>query len=128
MTEEKKKEIALTFLTALQSRNATQLRSVLTDDAVWSLPGTSAVAGEAKGADAVVAKGQFLGSHGVAFALLHVLYGWTDVAIVLHNTGRHGDSILDEYLTSVLSLRGEKIQRIDTYISDVPMLNRFAGA
>jgi ketosteroid isomerase-like protein len=49
VTEEKKKEIALTFLTALQTRNAADLRSVLTDDAVWSLPGTSAVAGEAKG-------------------------------------------------------------------------------
>jgi uncharacterized protein len=128
VTEEKKKEIALTFLTALQIRNAAELRSVLTDDAVWSLPGTSAVGGEAKGAEAVVAKGQFLGSHGVDFALLHVLYGWTDVAIMLHNTGQHGDKILDEYLTSVLSLRGEKIQRIDTYISDVPMLDRFAGA
>jgi len=125
---EKKKEIALRFLTALQTKDAQQLRSVLTDDAVWSIPGTSAVGGEATGADAVVAKGQYLGGHGVTFTLLHVLYGWKDVAIMLHNTGQHGDRVLDEYLTSVLFLRGEKIHRIDTYISDVPMLNRFAGA
>jgi hypothetical protein len=47
---------------------------------------------------------------------------------MLHNTGQYGDKILDEYLTSILSLRAEKIQRIDTYISDVPMLDRVAGA
>jgi hypothetical protein len=59
---------------------------------------------------------------------LHMKRNARKVAIMLHNTGQHGDSVLDEYLTSVLSLRGEKIQRIDTYISDVPMLNCFAGA
>ena len=126
MTEEQKKALAMTFITSLQNRDPSQLRSVLTDDAVWSLPGTSTVGGEAVGADAVVTRGAYLGSHGVDFELLHVLYGWKDVAIILHNTAKQGDRILDEYLTSVIRLRGGKIDRVDTYISDVPMLNRFA--
>ena len=126
MTEAQKKSIATDFITALQTRNASQLRSVLTDDASWSIPGSSAVGGEALGADAMVARGEFLSGHGVHFELLHVLYGWKDVAISLHNTARQGDRILDEYLTSVLRLRDGKIERIDTYISDVSMLNRFA--
>lgn len=128
MTEDQKRSFATAFITALQARNNDLLRSVLTDDAVWSIPGNSAVGGEAVGADAVVEKGAYLGSHGVHFELLHVLYGWKDVAISLHNAAQRGDHILDEYLTSTLRLRDGKIDRIDTYISDVPMLDRFALA
>lgn len=69
-----------------------------------------------------------MGSHGVHFELLHVLYGLTDVAIILHNTAQQGDRGLDEYLTTVLRLKDSKIDRVDTYISDVSMLNRFAAA
>lgn len=126
MTEVQKETIARTFIKALQSRDSQQLRSVLTDDAVWSIPGTSHASGEATGVDAVVARGEYLGANGVQFALLHVLYGWKDVGISLHNTAKRGDRELDEYLTSILRLRGDKIERIDTYISDVPMLNNFA--
>ncbi len=46
MTEEKKKEIALTFIQSLQERDLGKLRSLLTEDAVWSLPGASHVSGE----------------------------------------------------------------------------------
>lgn len=128
MTEERKKVVALAFIRSLQTRDMSQLRSVLTDDAVWSLPGISAVGGEAVGADAIVARGAFMGSHGVHFELLRVLYRLTDVAIILHNTAQQGDGVLDEYLTTVLRLKDSKIDRVDTYISDVSMLNRFAAA
>jgi hypothetical protein len=47
------------------------------------------------------------------------------VALHLHNTGGHGDKILDERLTNVYLPRGNKICRIDTFISDVNMLNAF---
>lgn len=126
MTEVQKETIARTFIESLQSRDSKRLRTVLTDDVVWSIPGTSHASGEATGVDAVVARGEYLGGNGVNFALLHVLYGWKDVGISLHNTANRGDRVLDEYLTSILHLRGDKIERIDTYISDVPMLNNFA--
>jgi len=126
MTEVQKETIARTFIEALQLRNSQQLRSVLTDDVIWSIPGTSHASGEATGVDAVVARGEYLGANGVQFALLHVLYGWKDVGLSLHNTAQKGSHVLDEYLTSILRLRGDKIERIDTYISDVPMLNNFA--
>jgi hypothetical protein len=47
------------------------------------------------------------------------------VASHLHNTGKHGDKILDEHLTTVYVLRGNEICRIDTFISDIDMLNAF---
>jgi hypothetical protein len=127
MTDQQKKNIALTFISSLQQRDPLLLKSVLTEGAVWSLPGTSEVSGEAVGGDAIVARGQFLGEHGVHFELLHVIYGYEGMGIMLHNTGKCKGRILDEFLTSIFRLDGDKIGRIDTYISDVPMLNAYVA-
>jgi ketosteroid isomerase-like protein len=126
MDIEKRKDLALAFLRGLQNRDYQVLRSVLTDDAVWSLPGTSHVGGEARGADAVVARGEYLGKHGVNFELLHVIFGQQGMGIILHNTGRREGAVLDEYLASIFTLRDDKIARVDTLISDVPMLDAYA--
>ena len=48
----------------------------------------------------------------------HVVCGFKDVALHLHNTGKDGDKILDEHPTNVYVLGGNKICRIDTFISD----------
>ncbi len=127
MTELKKKEIALTFIQSLQERDHGKLRSVLTEDAVWSLPGANQVSGEAAGADAIAERAQFLGEHGVDFELLHIVYGYEGMGIMLHNTARCKSKVLDEYLSSIFRLKEDKICRIDTYITDVPMLNAFAS-
>src|ERR1700722_14901494 len=122
-----KKESALTFIHSPQPRDPVLLKSVLTEDAVWSLPGTGEISGEAIGADGIVARGQSLGEHGVHFELLHVIYGLEGMGIMLHNTGRSRGRILDEFLTTIFRLDGDKIERIDTYISDVPMLNAYVA-
>jgi uncharacterized protein len=127
MTDEQKKDIALRFIYSLQQRDPLSLRSVLTEDALWSLPGASEISGEAIGADAIVARAQFLGEHGVHFELLHVIYGYEGMGIILHNTGKRRGRILDEFLTSIFRLDRDKIGRIDTYISDVPMLNNYVA-
>jgi hypothetical protein len=54
-----------------------------------------------------------------------VLYGQFGFALSLNNTAQRGDLALDEHLATVCSLREEKISRIDTYLSDVPMANAF---
>ena len=127
MTDAQKKDIALTFIRSLQQRDPILLKTVLTDNAIWSLPGTSQISGEAAGADAIVDRGQFLGEHGVNFELLHVIYGYEGMGIMLHNTGKCKGRVLDEYLSSIFKLQGEKICRIDTYITDVPMLNAYVA-
>ena len=35
------------------------------------------------------------------------------------------EKVLDEYLTTVCTLRDGKIARLDTYISDIPMVNTY---
>ena len=47
------------------------------------------------------------------------------MALSLNNIACRGDLILNEHLATVCSLRGGKISAIDTYLSDVDMLNAF---
>jgi uncharacterized protein len=125
MTETEKKDIAQSFITGLSNRDANLLKSIMTDDVVWSLPGKSLMSGEAHGVDAILKRSETLHRYEVKIELEHVVFGYQDVALHLHNTGKRGDKILDEHLTTVCSLRGNKIRRLDTFISDVEMLNSF---
>jgi len=125
MTETEKKDIAQSFITGLSNRDANLLKSIMTDDVVWSLPGKSLMSGEAHGVDAILKRSETLHCYEVKIELEHVVFGYQDVALHLHNTGKRGDKILDEHLTTICSLRGSKIRRLDTFISDVEMLNSF---
>jgi hypothetical protein len=120
-----KKEIAETFLIALRSHDWELMRTIMAPDIVWSLPGSSRISGEVHGVDAVIARCQLITSYGLNFGLKHALYGQFGFALSLNNTAQRGDLALDEHLATVCSLRVEKISRIDTYLSDVPMANSF---
>ena len=124
-TDGKKKEIADKFLTALRDRDWGALRSIITEDIVWSLPGRSLISGEARGVDAVVQRAQTIVRFNLTFTLKHVLIGQYGVALSLNNTAKRDALNLDEHLATVCSLRDSRISRIDTYLSDVDMLNSF---
>jgi uncharacterized protein len=125
VTDADKKGIAQQFLAGLRSRDWSLLRSIMTDDIVWSLPGTSLISGEASGVDAVIARAQRIVSYGLTFTLKHILIGQHDLALSLHNTAKNGNQILDEHLATVCLLRNGKICAINTYLSDVEMVNAF---
>jgi ketosteroid isomerase-like protein len=120
-----KQEIAEKFLNALRSRNWELMRTIMAPDIVWSLPGSSRISGEAHGVDAVIARCRIITSYGLNFGLKHVLYGQFGFALSLNNTAKRGDLVLDEHLATVCSLHEERISRIDTYLSDVPMADAF---
>jgi ketosteroid isomerase-like protein len=101
------------------------IRSLLTDDATWTLPGDNTVSGTAVGAEAVVERAKKIASYGLDFELLHILVSRENMALSLHNTARRGDVRLDEYLSTVCRLRDGKIADIETYLSDVPGMNAF---
>jgi len=69
VTDADKKGIAQQFLAGLRSRDWSLLRSIMTEDIVWSLPGTSLISGEASGVDAVIARAQRIVSYGLTFTL-----------------------------------------------------------
>ncbi|RRQ86204.1 nuclear transport factor 2 family protein [Streptomyces griseofuscus] len=101
------------------------IRSLLTDDASWTLPGDNTISGTAVGAEAVVERAKKIASYGLDFELLHILVSRENMALSLHNTARRGDVRLDEHLSTVCRLRDNKIANIETYLSDVPGMNAF---
>jgi ketosteroid isomerase-like protein len=124
-TEGQKTELAQKFLTGLRNRDWESLKSLMTEDIVWNLPGSSLISGEAHGIDAVIRRSQLIVSYGLTLTLKHILIGQHGVALSLNNTARRGDLQLDEHLATVFSLREGKICAISTYLSDVEMLNAF---
>ena len=126
MTESEKKDIAENYIKALTNRDAALLTSITTEDIVWSLPGTSLImSGEAKGVDAILKRSETLNRFGVSIKIEHVVYGLDDVALQHRNTGKHDGKVLDEHITTVCHLRGRKIHRLDTFLSDVNMVNEY---
>ena len=125
MTESEKKDIAENYIKGITNRDAALLTSITTEDIVWRIPGVSLVSGEARGVDAIRKRSETLNRFGVSIKIEHVVYGLEDVGLQHHNTGRHNGKVLDEHLTTVCDLRGRKINRLETFLSDVNMLNEF---
>ena len=125
MTESEKKDIAENYIKALANRDAALMTSITTEDIVWSIAGTSLVSGEARGVDAILKRSETLNRFGVSIKIEHVVYGLDDVALQHRNTGKHDGKVLDEHITTVCHLRGRKIHRLDTFLSDVNMVNDY---
>ncbi|MFF9643089.1 nuclear transport factor 2 family protein [Kitasatospora aureofaciens] len=113
------------FHAALTTGDWPAIRSMLHDDATWTLPGDSTISGTVHGGDAVIERARKIASYGVSFELLHVLVSRDNMALSLHNTAQRPDAVLDEYLATVCRLRDGRIADIETYLSDVPGMNAF---
>ncbi|MDQ1292816.1 MAG: uncharacterized protein QG608_696 [Actinomycetota bacterium] len=68
---------------------------------------------------------ELIAGHGITFRPLHVLVSRDNMALNLHNTGRRGDMVLDEYLATVCTIRNGRIVAIETYLSDVEGMNAY---
>lgn len=124
-TDETRNRIADGWIKLARTRDPLLMRELLTEDVVWTLPGSSKMSGEARGRDGVLRRLQVLSGYGVNIDFRHVLHGLEDVAVLLHNTGEHNGRTLDEHLITLLRLRDGKIYRAETLISDVAGLNAF---
>lgn len=125
ITDAEKRAVADEFLAGLRTRDWDRLRGVMTEDIVWTMPGSSLISGEAAGVEAVLARSQQIVGYGLDFALNHILIGQSHVALSLHNTATRGDLKLDEYLATVCFLRDGKICAIHTFLSDIDGMNAF---
>jgi len=123
--DQEKRQVAEIFLEGLRNRDWDRMRSIMTEDIVWTLPGNSKISGAARGADAVIGRAQTIVSYSLTFTLKHILIGQNGMALSLNNTATRDGLNLDEHLATVCSLRDGKISAIDTYLSDVEMANAF---
>ncbi|MBF4571896.1 nuclear transport factor 2 family protein [Herbiconiux sp. VKM Ac-1786] len=110
---------------ALSTQDKTKLTALVHNDVVWALPGDNAVSGETVGVDGIFTRLAKLSSFDVRIEIQNGMVSPDGVAMVLHNTGTHNGLTLDEYLVSAVTLVGDKASRIDTYISDIPMMDAY---
>jgi ketosteroid isomerase-like protein len=127
MDDQQKQTLALKFLSILGKPDAGVIREVAVEDVVWSFPGTSQISGEAHGVDGLMKRANTIASYKVKVEVIRTVYGFSGVSVMLHNTGEKDGKVLDEHLAAVFSFRGDKISRLDTHLSDVPMVKAFFG-
>ena len=125
ISDEERKGLATSFIEGLRKQDVEILRSITAPGVIWTLPGSSVVSGIAKGVDGILKRAQAIVERNVTLEIMHVVLGYNGVALLLHNTGEWKGRVLDEYLTTVCTLRDGKIARLDTYISDIPMVNAY---
>lgn len=118
-------ELARRFHGALVAKDWEGMRELVHDEATWTLPGDNAISGRAQGVDAVIERAMLIASYGLAFKLEHILLSRDNMALSLHNTAERDGIRLDEHLATVCRLREGRIAEVETFLSDVPGMNRF---
>jgi ketosteroid isomerase-like protein len=124
-TYESRAEFVDNLRSALSTADHARLKELLTDDFVWVLPGDNAVSGETIGIDGMLGRLAKLAGFEVNIDIQQGMVSPDGVAMILHNTGTHNGRVLDEYLVSAVTLDNGKASRIDTYISDIPMMDAY---
>ncbi len=120
-----KHQLATTFVSALKNNDWDLMRSIMSPQLIWTLPGASLLSGSAYGVEAVIKRAQSLKQFGVMFNLKHILYGMNGFTLSLHNTSKRDELILDEYVAIVFDVADGKIQGMVTHLSDVPNIEEF---
>jgi ketosteroid isomerase-like protein len=125
MTFEEQERVARKFLSVLGQPDVEVIKSVAVEDVVWTYPGSSRISGEACGIEGVMARAKRVASYGVKVEILRTVYGLGGLALLQHNVGERNGVEFDEDLVAVFSFRGNKISRLDVYLSDVKGAERF---
>lgn len=117
--------LAKAFHAALVAKDWDGMRELFHADATWTLPGDNVISGQASGVDAVIDRAKLIASYDLSFALEHILLSRDNMALGLHNTAERDGIRLDEHLATVCRLRDGRIAEVETFLSDVPGMNRF---
>lgn len=126
MDNQGNKKIAEAFLAAYADHDYERIGKILHNDVEWSLPGHSKISGIAAGIDAVIERVKIIINSGVKTELHYILIGQFGVTLSLHNTAKKpSGQVLDEELATVITIYSDRIKKIDTYLSDVPMMEAF---
>jgi len=126
MTNQINQKIAEDFLSAYKAHDWDGIRSLLHADIKWTLPGDGMISGTTVGADDVIKRTKIIIGGEVQTKLHHILVGQNGLTLSLNNTATSAEGrILDEELATVLTVDNGLIIKIDTYLSDVPMMEKY---
>ena len=122
-------EVVRRFYQAVADRDFDAARTCFADDAVWILPGRSAIAGEHRGWDAIhddfLAKLVPLSGDTFRVDLLDVAFGDEHVVAIQHATAEHRGTRLDITACQLIQVEEGKIVEIRGYYSDQYALDAF---
>ncbi|WP_315069108.1 nuclear transport factor 2 family protein [uncultured Clostridium sp.] len=126
MANQANKKIAEDFLSAYKEHNWDAIGKLLHSNIEWTLPGEGMISGTAKGIDEVIERVKAIVNGGVVTKLHHILVGQNGLTLSLNNTGAAADGrVLNEELATVLTIQDGLIVKIDTYLSDVSMMEKY---
>jgi ketosteroid isomerase-like protein len=125
MTDDEKLAKARRFLSVLANPDPEVINSVAVEDVVWTFPGTSPISGEARGTSGIINRAKVIASFQVKVEVIRPVYSLDGVALILHNTADRAGRVLDEHIAAVFTFRGDRISRLDTFLSDVSMAEAF---
>jgi ketosteroid isomerase-like protein len=126
MKYQENKKIAEDFLGAYAAHDYAGISNLLHIDVEWSLPGQGRISGIAIGAEAVIQRVKTIIGSGIKTELHYILTGQFGATLSLHNSAsKPNGQVLDEELATVLTIDSGRIKKIDTYLSDVPMMEAF---
>lgn len=126
MANQANRKIAEDFLAAYKDHDWDSIRKLLHPNIEWTLPGEGKISGTAKGADSVIERVKTIVNGGVVTKLHHILVGQNGLTLSLNNTATAADGrVLDEELATVLTAQNGLITKIDTYLSDVAMMEKY---
>ena len=130
MTLDDKQSLARRFLSVLGHPDAEVVKSVAIDDVVWSFPGDSRISGEAHGVEGIMERARMSSRHTASrlksSSRCSASAAWRCCSTIL---ARRSGRVLDEQRgAAVFTFRGDKIARLDTYLSDVAMMENFFDA
>lgn len=116
--DEDKLKLGNQFILAFRNRDWDLLKSIITEDCTWSLPGMGELAGESAGPAEIVEKAkQFVIK--LSLELNHIQYSLNCVALAIKNKTVTVGSDTQEHVATVTTLRDGKISGINSFFSDV---------
>ena len=122
-------EVVQRFYATFSAGDLDAAAACFADDAVWTIPGRSSIAGPHRGREAIrrelleelgrISSGTF------RVELLDVTVGAEYVVAIQHATGRRGELILDITACQLITLAGGQIATMRGYDSDQDALDAF---
>jgi len=126
MTNQVNKKMAEDFLAAYKDHDWDSIAKLLHPDIEWTLPGEGKISGTAMGIDAIIERVKMIINGGVVTTLHYILVGQNGLTLSLNNKATASDGrVLDEELATVLTVQNDLITKIDTYLSDVAMMEQY---
>ncbi|GAB2995346.1 nuclear transport factor 2 family protein [Saccharothrix stipae] len=121
--------IARKLFDGMTGQDWASVRSITTDDIVWTMPGTSRISGTVVGKEELIERVRRVAAAGVTMKkieLVHMLVGRAGVTMFMHNSAQADDGReLEEYLASVYAIENGKVTGIDTFVTDLKGVNDF---